>query len=85
MKLRIALRAEGNFWNAYLALPDTMDGAQMIGSIALGSAKRNPKIKQRFIDLMQMVFKDALKTQTGVTAEEFTIERAPEHERAGNA
>lgn len=80
MKLRIALRAEGNFWNAYLALPDTMDGAQMIGS-----ARRNPKIKQRFIDLMQMVFKDALKTQTGVTAEEFTIERAPEHERAGNA
>ncbi len=24
---RLAMRHEGNFWNAYYAMPDTMDGA----------------------------------------------------------
>ena len=28
---RLAMRHEGNFWNAYFALPDTMEGAIPLG------------------------------------------------------
>ena len=37
---RLALRAEGEWWNAYYAMPDTMDRAIHLGSIRLSAAER---------------------------------------------
>ncbi len=47
MAVRLALRQEGAFWNAYLAQADTMVGAKLIGSIVLGAVKKTRKRKRR--------------------------------------
>lgn len=85
MKLRLALRHEGDFWNAYIALANTMDGAKLIGSMLIGPAMKNPEIKQTFKDLMQQVMADGIEAMTGKAPEEFVTTPAPESERSGNA
>jgi len=85
MKLRLAMREEGAFWNAYIAQTATMDGAVHIGSIGVGAVRANPEIKDRFMRLMQDAFADALSRSMGVPVDEWDIARAPEHERAGRA
>lgn len=80
-KFRLALRAEGNFWNAYAADMNTMEGAIFIGSISL-TAAQDATIKSDFMALMQRTFEVLLP---------LPIERwnppqdAPPHERSGNA
>lgn len=82
--VRLALRVEGKFWNAYVAKADTMEGAFQIGSIAM-AAVENREIKHAFMNLMQQVIADALKSR-GITTEwPFDPQPAPESERAGNA
>lgn len=81
---RLALRAEGESWNAYYALLETMEGAIPLGSIRMGAVVNNPARKQAFMDLMQGIVADILKEETG-QAPTWTIERAPEHERSGSA
>lgn len=85
MQVRLALREEGSFWNAYLALADTMDGAKLIGSIMIGAARKNPEIKAGFQALMQQVLADAVKEVTGEHPEKWDIGPAPEAERAGHS
>lgn len=85
MKMRLALRVEGDMWNAYAAQMGTMKGAFLIGSIAMGPIRANPDTKQRFMDLMQDVFRDTLKSATGADVSDFEVSRAPEHERSGRA
>ena len=72
-------------WNAYWALPDTVDGALLIGSIPM-AAVQNVKQKLAFMQLM----KDALASmlaEEGIKIEDgrWTTQSAPEHERGGNA
>jgi hypothetical protein len=50
---RLALRVEGDKWNAYLAKPDTMQDAMWIGSILLKFVENNEHRKQTFIALMR--------------------------------
>lgn len=85
MKIRLALREEGTVWNAYLAHADTMEGAKLIGSIAIGAVRTNPKIKDAFMAVMQQVLADAIETVTGEPPEEWDIQSAPEAERAGHS
>jgi hypothetical protein len=77
---RLALRVEGLNWNAYYALPDTMEGAIPLGSIRFGAVCNNLKRKQAFMDLMQGIVAEILKKRFGVGAA-WTYEIAPEHER----
>lgn len=81
---RVALREEGEMWNAYYALPDTMDDAIFLGSIKIAAVKSNPERKEEFIALMRGVIGDLIKEQTGF-APSWKLESAPEHERAGRA
>ena len=37
---RLAMRVEGDFWRAYYAMPGTMEGALLLGSIAMGAVQR---------------------------------------------
>lgn len=84
MKIRLALRHEGDWWNAYLADPDSMAGAMLIGSVRFGAAVKNPEVKQGFMALMQLIVADAIENATGETITDFEIAPAPEHERAGH-
>lgn len=84
MQIRLALRHEGDFWNAYLALSDKMEGAKLIGSIMIGAAKKNPEVKAAFMALMQQVIADGVEEVTGDPPSEWEVGPAPETERAGH-
>lgn len=84
MNIRLALREEGSFWNAYMAQAGTMDGAKLIGSIAIGAVRKNPEIKATFMAVMQQVMADAIEDVTGNPPEKWDVQAGPEAERAGH-
>jgi hypothetical protein len=81
---RLALRVEGDNWNAYYALPDTMEGAIPLGSIRMGAVTHDPARKQAFMDLMQGIVTDFLQERFGERPT-WMVEAAPEYERSGSA
>jgi hypothetical protein len=82
---RIAFREEGSMWNAYYAMPDTMQDALLVGSIPMAAA-RIPKIKAGFMALMRDVVTETLVAAGGPrVAWKKGSQSAPEHERGGNA
>lgn len=83
---RLALRHEGANWNAYYALPGTMDGAIFLGSIAMRFVVGQPERSKVFMDLMREAVSDLIEELTGQrpTWPE-GVQPAPEHERAGMA
>jgi len=85
MKIRLALREEGSFWNAYMALPDTMKDAKLIGSIMIAPVRNNPEIKNAFMAVMKQVLADAIEDVTGEMPDTWFTESAPESERSGHS
>ena len=85
MKLRLALRHQGEWWKAYLAVPGTMEGAKLIGSIIIGAVTSNSERKQAFMDLMKAVMSDGVENMTGVRPDHFDEQSAPESERSGHS
>ena len=85
MQIRLALREEGSFWNAYLAAADTMKNAKLIGSISIGAVRKNPETRAAFQALMQAILADAIEEVTGKPPDEWKIFQAPESERSGHA
>lgn len=81
---RLALRQEGNSWNAYYAQNHTMEGAIYLGTLSMQFAVV-PKHKQAFMDLMRDVVSDILEGATGIRPEWKEPHAAPESERSGNA
>jgi hypothetical protein len=81
---RLALRAEGEFWNAYHAQSHTMDGAIHLGSIRISAAQRNPQLKDRFMKLMQAVITEAIRETFDAPTSWGKPATAPESERAGH-
>ena len=79
--LRLALRVEGHWWNAYVAPMDTMKGAFLIGAIPIASAKASNEIKNDFMALMRKVMEAGLP---GGIPEWNSPTRAPESERSGH-
>lgn len=83
---RLAFRVEGDKWTAYIAQPNTMDGAIWIGSIIFSSVANNPARKHDFMALMQVAMSDVVEDAIGARPTwPNTPESAPEHERAGRA
>jgi hypothetical protein len=81
---RLALRHEGNFWNAYYALQGTMDGAVLLGSIAMAIAIM-PDRKCAFMTLMKEAVADIIEEETGVRPIwPNGPQPAPEAEKAGH-
>lgn len=85
LPIRLAFRVEGEFWVAYLARANTMDGAKRLGSILLGAVENSHKRKQAFMDLMQDMMADGIKDVTGQAPNWNEPQPAPEAERAGRA
>ena len=81
---RLALRVEGSMWVAYYAMPDTMDGAIILGSIHMRVVE-NPERKAAFMALMRDALADIIESILGErpTWPEPEGHRAPEHERSG--
>lgn len=78
---RIALRVEGDFWNAYYAPPDTMAGAILLGSISIGIVQRSETTKRAFMDLMRAVVADMIRDTLHTEPAWSDPISAPEHER----
>lgn len=83
---RLAIRQEGKFWNAYYALPDSMEGATLLGSIALRFVIGNEDRKNAFMSLMRESVGDVVEEQAGIRPTwPDGPQPAPEHERAGHS
>lgn len=80
---RLALRVEGDLWNAYYALPDSMEGAIFLGSVRIG-AVRDGRRKNAFMALMTEIVGDFIETEVGQRPS-WLVQTAPEHERGGSA
>jgi hypothetical protein len=80
---RVALRVEGDWWVAYYALPNTMEGAIEMGRVLMALVQDRDR-KEAFMGLMRSAVGEFLKAATGVQAD-FITQDAPEHERAGRA
>jgi len=81
---RLALREEGDFWNAYWC-PNTnnMDKSVLLGSIRLNVIKGS--LREDFIELMKSSFEILAKDVIGQTPTWSKPKPAPEDERSGNA
>jgi hypothetical protein len=82
---RLAMRHEGANWNAYYAMPGTMEGAIPLGSIAMRFIEGKLERKEAFMDMMKEAVSDLIEELTGhrPTWPE-GAHAAPEHERAGH-
>ena len=81
---RLALRHEGEWWNAYWSRSQTsMDDAVLLGSLRMSLAKGNAKAA--FMLAMQEAFDVVVLDVTGLKPEWSEPRAAPESERAGNA
>lgn len=81
---RLAMRQEGENWNAYYALPTSMEQPIFLGSIRMGAVVGHPERKAAFMDMMRDVVSDIIEDQTGVRPAWGGEKPAPEHERAGH-
>ncbi len=82
---RLALRQEGKMWNAYFALPDSMNEAVFLGSIAMAAVVGNDDRKRAFMRIMSEFVADILEEKVGVRPEYMQPQPAPEHERSGHS
>lgn len=82
--VRLAIRLEGDFFNAYIAKADTMEQALLIGSIRAGLAV---KAEQQYAwkVVMQAMLTKMLEEVFGTNKIVMKEYRAPESERSGNA
>jgi hypothetical protein len=79
---RLAMRKEGQWWNAYWARSETsMDDAILLGSIRLNLVKG--RVKEDFIRVMQEAFDNVVFDTVGQTPEWSDPRTAPERERSG--
>jgi hypothetical protein len=82
---RLAMRVEGNSWNAYWAPSQTtMEGAVFLGSIHMAAAQ-HAEFRQAFLALMQRAFGTLVEEWTGSPAEWDIPRPRSEHERSGEA
>lgn len=62
---RLAMRHEGAFWNAYYATPESMEGAILLGSIAMRFVVDRGR-QQAFVALMREAVSDLIEEEVGV-------------------
>lgn len=82
---RLAIRHEGDFVNAYMALDDTMQDAKLLGSILCALVDANPELFEQWKNTMRTAMALIVKSIFGANPVWGGEEKAPEHERAGQA
>jgi hypothetical protein len=81
---RLAFRVEGKWWIAYYALPNTMEGAIVLGSIAM-SLVEDKERKLAFQAIMKSAVEDLFAARFGDVIDSWNEQQAPESERSGSA
>lgn len=84
---RLALRVEGRNWNAYYALPNTMDGALLLASININLVTEHPEVKRAFMETMKTALAAVLADVAGGKVGKvlnWDERPAPESERSGH-
>ncbi|MDE2105704.1 MAG: hypothetical protein KGL39_51225 [Patescibacteria group bacterium] len=81
---RLAIRVEGECWNAYYAMPETMENAILLGSIRMGAIVNNPDRQTAFLDMMRDIVADIIEEKTGHRPVWGSPHPAPELERGGS-
>ncbi len=84
-QIRLAIRQEGKFVNAYMAQADSMAGAFLVGSMAVGLLNMRPELFDQFKALMTAAMAALVEAGAGGKVLGTFEEPAPEHERAGHA
>jgi hypothetical protein len=80
---RLALRHEGEWWNAYWAPNQhNMEKALLLGTIRMSCVRGS--IREEFIDLMRRSFANIVKDETGLDPTWDGEKPAPERERSGH-
>lgn len=80
---RLAMRVEGEFWNAYFAPVGTMQGAQLLGSMRMSLIRQSPEVEKAFMDTMKEAMSVLFQSSLGVKALwPDPPQPAPEHERS---
>lgn len=82
--LRLALRVEGNWWVAYIATTENMEGAIELARIRLGALKDVAGGTDRWKSLMVDILGTQLKG-IGLPPISWDEHAAPESERSGKA
>lgn len=81
---RLAMRVEGEYWNAYYMMPNTVEGAVLLGSIRYALVANEHPRKWFFMELMEDAVADMVFETTGQYPEWGPPQASPEHEKAGN-
>ena len=84
---RLAMRQEGEYWNAYYALPANVrsKGKILLGSIRMVAVMENEERKVAFMQMMRDIVSEIIEAQTGVRPMWNEPTPAPECERSGHA
>lgn len=82
---RLAMRKEGDNWNAYYAMPDSMDGALLLGHIHMRFVTDRKDRMDAFMDLMREAVADIIEEKIGIRPTWGGPKTAPESERSGSA
>lgn len=77
---RLAFRVEGEMWNCYYAMPDTMEGAIWLGSIHMHIARNNTR-KELFMKMMRDCLNEFFE-DNDLKVDHWKQQVAPEHERS---
>ncbi len=85
LAIRLCMRVEGDFWVAYVAPPNTMDGAFCAGSISIVYIAHNAERREAFLDMMRDALSETIPEMRGKTLYWNDPVSAPEHEKAGRA
>lgn len=82
---RLAMRQEGEFWNAYYARMETIDEAILLGSIKMSLVTNNEPRRLLFMGMMQEAVGEIIQLATGYEVDFKEPTTAPQHEKSGNA
>lgn len=58
---RLAMREEGEFWNAYFADTESMEDALLLGSIRMTCVRGHPHRKDQFMAMMRGIIDQGVK------------------------
>ncbi|WP_374374420.1 hypothetical protein [Dongia sp.] len=81
---RLAMRVEGEWWNAYMAPPETMEGATLLATVRM-TLVAEKDAKDVYLATVRDLFFRAAEAALGAPIDSFETREAPEHEKAGRA
>lgn len=83
--MRLAVREEGAWCNAYWTPRESMVGAQLVATMSLDVLRADHEFACLYRHLLNVLAAELAKQRLGANVVGLDVSDAPEHERAGNA